>query len=87
MVQPSFREGDTQHGQHFQHRRVLLHVLLAEPGKAAAGKLLRGEVIQRLVDSGGHVLSILIGCKSLYGLRRQQDILKAVRVFDHALIS
>lgn len=43
------REGDAQRRQHLQHRRVLLHILIAVLEKAAAGELLLGKVIQSLV--------------------------------------
>ena len=59
------REGETQCGQHLQHRRVLLHVLIAVLDEAAAGELLLGEVLQRLVNGCGYILAALVGRKGL----------------------
>ena len=65
------RKGNSQRGQHLQHRRVLLHVLIAVFDETAAGELLLGEIIQCLIYGRGHVLAVLIRCKGLYGFCRQ----------------
>ena len=73
------REGNIQRGQHLQHRCVLLYVLITVLDEPAAGELLLGEIVQRLVNGCGYVLAVLIRRKGLYGFCRQQDIVKAVR--------
>ena len=78
------REGGAQRGQHFYDGGILLHVIGAELGKAAAGELLLGEIVQRLVNGHGHILAALVGRKGLYRLRSQQNIVEAVRLVVHA---
>ena len=80
------RKGNSQRGQHFQHCRVLLYVLCTILEEAAAGELLLGEVIQRLINGCGHILAALVGREGLCGLCSQQDIVEAVRLIVHAFL-
>ena len=80
------REGNTQRGQHLQYRRILFYVLITVLDKTTTGKLLLGEIIQRLVYGRGHILAALVRCKGLYGSGGQQYVIKAIRLIIHAFL-
>ena len=67
------RERDAQRSQHFYDGGILLHVIGAELGKAAAGELLLRQVSQRFADSRGDLWPVHIGREGLHRLGGEQD--------------